>query len=75
MSESEPELSRLRAMFNRRREEAGPTFDQLAEVSGVSRQTLLNVSSGRYHGDLRTWLKLSRAFGVGMDEMLGEVWD
>lgn len=47
------------------------TFDQLSEVSGISRQTLLNISSGKYNGDLRTWLKLSSAFGVGLDELLG----
>ncbi|MFT3861224.1 hypothetical protein [Micropruina sp.] len=39
----------------------------------MSRQTLLNVSSGKSNGDLRTWLRLSRAFGVGLDELLAEV--
>lgn len=70
----EPDLSRLRGILNQRRGGAGLTFEQLAERSGVSRQTLLNVSSGKYHGDLRTWLRLSRAFGVDMDELLAEVW-
>ena len=74
MPSSEFDLSRLRGIINRRRSEAGLTFEQLAELSGVSRQTLLNLSSGKYHGDLRTWLKLSRAFGLGLDDLLADVW-
>jgi len=50
------------------------TFEGLAEASGVSRQTLLNLSSGKYHGDIGTWLRLSRAFDVRLDEMLADVW-
>ena len=65
----EPDLKLLRDIFNSRRHEADMTFDQLAEVSGLSRQTLLNISSGRYNGDLRTWLKLSSAFEVTLDEL------
>lgn len=70
MPVSEPDMMLLRDIFNRRRSEAGLTFDQLAEVSGVSRRTLLDISSGKYNGDLRTWLKLSTAFGVSLDELL-----
>lgn len=54
---------------------SGWTFDELAERSGAARQTLLNISAGRYRGDLLTWLRLSRAFGVGLDELLAPVWD
>lgn len=70
----EPDLTRLRAVLNERRHAAGFTFEQLAEASGVSRQTLLNISSGKYNGDLRTWLKLSRTFGLTVDELVGDVW-
>ncbi|WP_417540981.1 helix-turn-helix transcriptional regulator [Microbacterium maritypicum] len=70
----EPDLTRLRGILNDRRHAAGFTFEQLAEVSGVSRQTLLNISSGKYNGDLRTWLKLSKAFTVTLDELVGDVW-
>ena len=48
--------------------------ETLAEASGISRQTLLNLSSGKYYGDLRTWLRLSRAFSVGLDALLADVW-
>ena len=70
----DPDLAQLRLIFNRRRYESGLTFEGLADVSGISRQTLLNLSSGRFHGDIRTWLRLSRAFDVGLDEMLADVW-
>jgi len=70
----EPDLGRLRTIFNAHRHAANVTFDDLAERSGVSRQTLLNISAGKYNGDLRTWLKLSRAFGIGLDDLLAEVW-
>lgn len=71
---TEPDLTQLRVIFNQRRHAAGMTFDELAAVSGLSRQTLLNVSSGRMNGDIRTWLLLSRAFGVPLDALLDPVW-
>jgi putative transcriptional regulator len=74
MPVSEPDLTKLRAIIIQRRNEKGFTFDELAEESGLSRQTLLNISSGKYHGDLRTWLKLSRTFDVSLDELLESVW-
>ncbi len=74
MPSAEFDLSRLRGILYKRRTDAGLTFEQLAELSGLSRQTLLNISAGRYHGDLRTWLKLSAAFNVGLDELLADVW-
>jgi putative transcriptional regulator len=70
----EPDLSQLRNVLNVRRHEAGLTFEQLAEQSGVSRQTLLNISAGRYNGDLRTWLRLCKTFRVGLDDLLAPVW-
>ncbi len=36
--------SRLREVFNAARAASGLTFEQLAEASGVSRQTLLRLS-------------------------------
>ncbi|SJN11196.1 Transcription regulator [Leucobacter sp. 7(1)] len=48
--------------------------DDLADSAGVSRQTIFNISSGKHYGDLNTWLKISRALGVGLDELLADVW-
>ncbi|MFT4156542.1 MAG: helix-turn-helix transcriptional regulator [Microbacterium sp.] len=70
----EPDLDQLRVAFNRARYAANLTYDQLAELSGVSRQTLINLSQGRHYGDLKTWLKLSAAFGVTLDELVNVVW-
>ncbi|GAA1785574.1 hypothetical protein GCM10009811_08390 [Nostocoides veronense] len=70
----EPDLSQLRAIFNDLRAKSGMSFDDLASASGLTRGTLLNISSGRYNGDLRTWLMLARAWGVSLDEVLAPVW-
>lgn len=75
MAVPDPDLTVLRTILNSRRHDAGLTFEQLAEVSGLHRQTLLNISSGKFYGDLRTWLKLSRTFNVSLDELLEKVWE
>lgn len=66
----EPDLTQLRGILVAERARSGWTFEQLAEYSGVSRQTLLNISSGKYNGDLRTWIKLAAAFEVRLDDLL-----
>ena len=71
----EPDLSRMRAVFNDFRERSGMTYDELAEASGVSRRTLLHISSGKYAGDLKTWLILARVWGVRLDDLFARVWD
>ena len=71
---NEPDMSQLRVILNVARRDANMTFDMLVERSGVSRNTLLNISSGKFNGDLRTWLKLARAFGVSLDDLLSPVW-
>lgn len=73
-SAPEPDLSAMRAVFNTRRVASGMTFEELAEASQVSRRTLLNVSAGNYHGDLRTWLMLAKVWGVSLDELFEAVW-
>lgn len=70
----EPDLTQVRTIFNRARQQADLTFEELAELSGVSRQTLLNISGGKYYGDLRTWLKLSHALDTRLDDLMGPVW-
>ncbi|WP_256594831.1 helix-turn-helix transcriptional regulator [Dermacoccus nishinomiyaensis] len=56
------------------RAESGMTFEQLAEASGLHRQTLTNIARGAAKGDLRTWLMLARAFDATLDELLAPVW-
>jgi putative transcriptional regulator len=64
----------MRATFNAHRLDSGMTYDELAEASGVSRRTLLNIGSGTYFGDLRTWLILARVWDVSLDELFAGVW-
>ncbi len=65
----------MRAVFNAFRAESGLTYDQLAEATSVSRRTLLHISSGKYTGDLRTWLILARVWEVSLDDLFAPVWD
>ena len=71
----EPNLDAPRGAFDARRHETGLTYDELAERSGLSRQTLLNLARGKYRGDLRTWLLLARAFDTDLDALLAPVWE
>lgn len=71
----EPELDRLPAIFSERKTASGLSYDQLANRSGLTRTTLMNLAHGRYHGDLRTWLRLSKAWQISLDELLAPVWE
>ena len=71
----EPDLARLAAAFQEGRERSGMTFDELAEASGLARQTLLNLSAGRFHGDLKTWAILAKTWDVSLDDLIAPIWD
>ncbi|WP_392507838.1 hypothetical protein ACF3NT_13625 [Naumannella halotolerans] len=71
----EPNLATLREVFNRLRHQSGQSYDDLAEASGLSRRTLINIGTGTTHGDLRTWLILARTWSKSMDELLAPVWE
>ncbi|MFT3860031.1 hypothetical protein [Micropruina sp.] len=51
------------------------SYDDLAVQSGISRRTLINISTGKYKGDLRTWMILARTWAVTLDELLASTWD
>ena len=51
------------------REEAGMTQAELARRIGVTRQTLIAIEQGRYSPTLELAFQLSRAFGVGLDDL------
>lgn len=74
MAPVEPDLEQLRGIFVRAREESGMTFEELAEATGLHRQTLTNLARGKAHGDLRTWLLLARALDKPLDDLLAPVW-
>lgn len=70
----EPDLTRLRGTFDKARVDAGITYDELAEITGVSRRTLLDIATGRSVGTLRTWVLIARALGTPLDELTAPVW-
>lgn len=70
-----PDLTALRGSFNTARAASGMTFDRLADASGLSRRTLLNIFSGSTTGDLKTWLILSRVWGVPLDDLMAPTWE
>lgn len=51
------------------REAAGMTQADLARRVGVTRQTLIAIEQGRYSPTLELAFQLSRAFGVGLDDL------
>ena len=51
------------------REAAGITQAELARQIGVTRQTLIAIEQGRYSPTLELAFQLSRAFGVGLDDL------
>lgn len=68
-------MSRLPAIFHEQRALSGMSYDDLAVQSGISRRTLINISTGKFKGDLRTWMILARTWGVSLDELLASTWD
>ena len=67
----DPDFDALRMELARRRADAGLTYDQLAERTGVSRRTLIEIEQGRTIGTLKTWHALAHALGTSFDTLLG----
>ena len=51
------------------REQAGLTQAELANQVGVTRQTLIAIEQGKYSPTLELAFQISRAFGVGLDDV------
>jgi putative transcriptional regulator len=60
----DPDLNALRLELARLRAERGWSYDQLAERSGLSRRTLIEIEQGRTVGTLATVHALAHALGV-----------
>lgn len=71
----DPDLDRLAEAFKAHRDRSGMTFDQLADATGLARQTLLNLSAGRVYGDLRTWAILAKTWDVALDDIIAPIWE
>ncbi|MDQ2836442.1 MAG: helix-turn-helix domain-containing protein [Actinomycetota bacterium] len=59
------ELSRLRA-------ERGLTYDQLADLTGLSR-TVLNLETGHTRGSLDTWHRVAHALSVPLESLMDQL--
>ena len=64
-----PHLDRLRQLLSTRRGNLGLTYDDLAEMSGVSRRTIIAVETGTSPGSMETWFRLANALAVGFDDL------
>ena len=60
----DPNLKALRRELARLRADRGWSYDHLAERSGLSRRTLIEIEQGRTIGTLATWHALAHAFGI-----------
>jgi putative transcriptional regulator len=53
--------------LRRHREERGLTQEDLAELVGVTRQTIISIERGRYSPSIELALRLARLFGVPVE--------
>lgn len=66
----DPDLDALRHELSRRRAAAGYSYDQLAERTGLSRRTLIEIEQGRTIGTLATWHALAHGFDIPVATLL-----
>lgn len=64
-----PDLGAIRVALNRARDAAGLTYDDLAERTGLARNTVWHVLSGKTEPTVRTLILLARAIGVSLDDL------
>lgn len=63
-------LKALRQELARLRAARGWSYDQLAEQTGLSRRTLIEIEQGRTVGTLATWHALAHAFDMPVGHLL-----
>jgi DNA-binding XRE family transcriptional regulator len=66
----EDQLQALSHSFRLHRNQWKFSYDELAELSGVSRQTLVAMVRGDSHGSIETWLRLCHALDTTFVEFL-----
>ncbi|WP_114522020.1 helix-turn-helix transcriptional regulator [Altererythrobacter sp. ZODW24] len=68
MAAKPPITNRVREL----REEHGQMSQvALGEAVGVTRQTIIAIEQGRYSPSLETSFRISRLFGVGLEDVFG----
>jgi len=50
------------------RKQTGATQDELACAVGVTRQTIISLENGKYNASLQLAYKISRYFGISIEE-------
>lgn len=68
MARRPPIRNRIREL---REQHGGMTQAQLGEAIGVTRQTVIAIEQGRYSPSLESAFRISRVFGVGLEEVFG----
>ena len=64
------ETNELKNNIRRLRFEKGEmTQQQLADIAGVTRQTIIAMEQGKYAPSLPLAFKIARAFGVGIEQV------
>jgi putative transcriptional regulator len=63
-----PITNRLRAL---REAHGGMSQAALGEAVGVTRQTIIAIELGKYSPSLETAFRISRVFGVGIEDVFG----
>ena len=66
MARRPPIRNRIREL---REQHGGMTQAQLGEAIGVTRQTVIAIEQGRYSPSLESAFRISRVFGVGLDDV------
>ncbi|MGR4011000.1 helix-turn-helix transcriptional regulator [Leucobacter sp. 1207-22] len=70
----DPDFTQLRFVIARAREQRKVTQEELAALSGVSRQAILDIGSGKTRGSIETWVRLARALNISVDELTAPIW-
>ena len=67
MSKAPPITNRVREL----REARAMTQVELGEAIGVTRHTIIAIEQGRYSPSLESAFRISRLFGVGVEDVFG----
>ena len=68
MAKRPPITNRVREM---REQHGNISQSALGEAIGVTRQTIIAIEQGRYSPSLESAFRISRLFGVGVEEVFG----
>jgi len=63
-----PITNRVREL---REQAGGMSQSTLADAIGVTRQTVIAIEQGRYSPSLESAFRISRVFGVGVEDVFG----